>query len=312
MQIIIRAFLVFVFAGHCFAAGVDDYKDQFFPAAPKAEAGKSMTVTFIGVATLLFDDGETAIMTDGFFSRPPQNQLRSIKPDREVISRALKRVGVTSLAAVIPVHSHFDHAMDSPIVAMETGALLVGSSSTANIGKGYGMPEARIREVSPGDTATFGRFKVTFIKSAHLPTGYATGPISAPLAPPAAANSFNEGDCYSLLVEHEGHSLLIQGSAGFVPGALQGRKAEVVYLGIGGLGTKDPAYQQAYWNEIVKAVGARRVVPIHWDNFFRPLDDGLVPNSDFYGQMSTLNTRGKAEGIDIRLSPMWVPADPFR
>jgi L-ascorbate metabolism protein UlaG (beta-lactamase superfamily) len=312
LKFLLHAFAGLLFAGSCIAAGLEDYKDQMLPAATKAEPGKNVTVMFIGVATLLFDDGETAIMTDGFFSRPPQNQLRSIKPDRDVIARALKRAGVTSLAAVMPVHSHYDHAMDSPIVAMETGALLVGSSSTANIGKGYGLPEARIRVVNAGDSATFGRFKVTFIKSAHLPTGYATGPINAPVSLPAAASSFNEGDCFSLLIEHEGRSLLVQGSAGFVPGALQGRKADVVYLGIGGLGTKDPAYQDAYWNEIVRAVGARRVIPIHWDNFFRPLDDGLVPSSDFHGMMSSLLARSKTEGVEIRLSPMWVSADPFR
>src|SRR6187549_2930814 len=89
-------------AGGCAAAGLDDFKDWMLAPAPKAEAGKKqLTVMFIGVATLLFDDGETAIMTDGYFSRPAQNELRSISPDRAAISKALKRAGVTSLAAVI-------------------------------------------------------------------------------------------------------------------------------------------------------------------------------------------------------------------
>src|SRR5579871_105644 len=198
---ITRVLLGMLIAGLCAAAGPDDYKEQMLPAAPKAEAGKkNLTVMFIGVATLLFDDGETALMTDGFFSRPPQSQLRNIRPDRDAISRSLKRAGVTSLAAVIPVHSHYDHALDSPIVAMETGALLVGSSSTANIAKGYGLPDARIRVVDMGDTVTFGRFKLTFLKSAHLPTGFAQGPISAPLSVPASASEFREGDCYSLFI----------------------------------------------------------------------------------------------------------------
>ena len=294
------------------AAGLDDFKDLNLPTAPKAEAGKkNLTVTFTGVATLLFDDGETAIMTDGYFSRPAQSELRSIVPDRAAISRSLKRMGVTSLAAVIPVHSHFDHALDSPIVAMETGALLVGSSSTANIGRGYGMPEARIRTMNLGDSATFGRFKVTFLQSAHLPTGYATQAITAPLTVPASAMSFGQGDAYSLLIEHEGRRILVQGSAGFVPGALQGRSADVVYLGTGGLAARDAPYQAAYWQEIVRTVGAKRVIPIHWDNFFRPLEDGLVPGADFPRMIESLRERGKPDGIDIRLSPQWTAADPF-
>jgi L-ascorbate metabolism protein UlaG (beta-lactamase superfamily) len=196
-------------------------------------------------------------------------------------------------------------------VAQETGALLVGSTSTANIGRGYGLPEARIRVVNFGDTLEFGRFKVTFLKSVHLPTGFATGPITAPLTLPASATSFNEGDCYSLLIEHEGRRILVQGSAGFIPGAFKGRAADVVYLGIGGMGLRGQDYRNAYWQETVREVGAKRVVPIHWDNFFLPLGDGPVPNSDFYGSMEFLQKRGKADGVDIKLPPAWQPADPF-
>jgi L-ascorbate metabolism protein UlaG (beta-lactamase superfamily) len=309
---ILRLLAGLLIAGSCFAAGLDDFKDWMLAPAPKAEAGKKqLTVMFVGVATLLFDDGETAIMTDGYFSRPAQNELRSISPDRAAISKALKRAGVTSLAAVITVHSHFDHALDSPVVAMETGALLVGSGSTANVGRGQGVPEARIKTVAPGDSATFGRFKVHFIQSAHLPTGYATQAITAPLSVPAPATAFGQGDAFSLLIEHDDRRILVQGSAGFVPGALQGRSADVVYLGTGGLGARDAAYQAAYWQEIVRTVGAKRVIPIHWDNFFRPLDDGLVPNADFPRVMEGLRERGKPDGIDIRLSPQWVAADPF-
>ena len=299
-------------AGNCAAAGLDDYKDLNLAPAPKAEAGKGgLTVMFVGVATLLFSDGETAIMTDGYFSRPAQNELRSISPDRAAISKSLKRAGVTSLAAVICVHSHFDHALDSPIVAMETGALLVGSSSTANIGRGYRMPEERIRTVKFGDTQTFGRFKVTFLESAHLPTGFATQAISAPLTTPAAATAFGQGDAYSLLIEHDGQRILVQGSAGYVPGALKGVQAGVVYLGTGGLGIRDFTYQENYWNEIVRTVGAKRVIPIHWDNFFRSLDDGLIPGADFPRMMDGLRDRAKRDNVDIRLSPQWVAADPF-
>lgn len=51
------------------AAGIDDYKELRLPEVPRAQAGKNaLSVMFIGVSTLLFDDGETAIMTDGYFS----------------------------------------------------------------------------------------------------------------------------------------------------------------------------------------------------------------------------------------------------
>jgi len=297
------------------AAGLDDYKNLMLPASPRVEAGKkNLNVMFIGVATLLFDDGETAIMTDGYFSRPDLQSVRTtkIKPDHERIVRSLQRAGVKSLAAVITVHSHFDHALDSPVVAQETGALLVGSNSTANIGRGYGFPEARIRVVTGnGDTLTFGRFKVTFVKSVHFPNGFAPGEITAPLPAPANATDFKAGDADSLLIEHNGRTILVQGSAGFAPDALKGRKVDVAYLGIGGLESRDAAYRDAYWHELVQTVGARRVIPIHWDNFFKSLDEPLTPSAGFDKTMQFLRERGKAENVDIRLSDAWISSDPF-
>ncbi|MCV7175166.1 hypothetical protein H7H98_05305, partial [Mycolicibacterium sphagni] len=44
------------------------YADLF--AVPAATADTAVSFTWLGVSTLLIDDGTTAIMTDGFFSRP--------------------------------------------------------------------------------------------------------------------------------------------------------------------------------------------------------------------------------------------------
>jgi L-ascorbate metabolism protein UlaG (beta-lactamase superfamily) len=307
----LAAFLTALLLAGAVHAGLDDYKDRQLPAAAAEPGKKTMTVTFIGVATLLFDDGETAIMTDGFFSRPSMWSMLSVKPDQERITRALQRAGVTKLAAVIPVHSHYDHAMDSPTVAQQTGALLVGSKSTANIGRGYKLPEDRIRTVANGETLSFGRFKVTFIHSAHLPSSFATGEVEEPLEPPAGATKYKVGDCYTLLVEHGGKTVLVQGSAGFIPGALKGRKADVAYLGVGGLGTRDASYQQSYWDEIVAATGARRVVPIHWDDFFKSLDEPLAPAGDFDASMRFLIERGKKDGVEVLLPVEWRKSNPF-
>ena len=69
--------------------------------------------------------------------------LGKIAPDVDAIERGLARNGVDEqLAAVFPVHSHYDHAMDAPEVARRTGALLLGSESTANIGARLGARRA--------------------------------------------------------------------------------------------------------------------------------------------------------------------------
>ncbi len=314
MKMIAVLVLSFTLGASAAGAGLDDYKALLLPAAPaRAASDHSLRVTFIGVATMLFDDGDTAIMTDGFFTRPAASLVTrgTISPDRDRVTGALQHAGVKSLAAVIPVHSHFDHAMDSPMVASLTGAMLVGSESTANIGRGAGLADDRIKVVANGETVKFGRFNVSFIHSAHFPIGYAPGAIAAPLRPPVKASDYRQGEAYTLLIEHGGKTILVQGSAGFVPGELTGRKADVAYLGIGGLNSRDDAYREGYWRELVSVPGVRRVIPIHWDNFYKSADEPLTPAEGFDKSMAYVVARAAQDKVDVRLPVSWVAVDPF-
>lgn len=290
------------------------YAERLLPAAV---AGAGLRVTFLGVSTLLFDDGENAIITDGFFTRPDLASVlfKPVRTDRELVARALQRLGIKHLAAVVVAHTHYDHVMDAPTVAQQTGALLVGSESTANVARGSGLPERQIRVAHAGEPLQFGRFKLTMIRSRHVSHGQPAGEIRAPVQLPLRAAAYLEGGSYSVLIEHGADSMLVQASAGYVPGALRGRHADVVFLGTGLLGAQDEAYRRAYWDEVVRAVGARRVIPIHWDNFTKPLDQPLValPRllDDFGVSMRFLLKRGREDAVDIRLAPVWTSVDPF-
>ncbi len=284
---------------------------------PAKEAPGKLRITNLGVSTLLIDDGESAIMTDGFFSRPGLLKALAsrIDPDQELITAGLQRAGVEDLMAVLVVHSHYDHAMDAPVVARQANALLVGSESTANVGRGLDLPEHQIMVVEGGETMQFGRFRISILNSRHFPHGQAMGDIEAPLVPPARVTDYQEGASYSILVEHDAGTVLIQGSAGFVEGALDGRQADVVLLGVGLLGTRDEDYMNAYWHEMVATTGARRVIPIHWDDFFQPFGDQppAFPYllDDFEASMTFLQGKSAQTGVDLRLAPAWVAVDPF-
>lgn len=300
-----------------------DWKAQALPE------NTPLRIRFLGVATLLLDDGETAILTDGFFSRPDRMQsfLGRVEPDLDNISHGLARAHIRlkgqppspglsgKLAAVIPLHSHYDHAMDAPEVALRTGAMLLGSESTANVGRGWGLPEAQIQLAQLGQPRQFGRFTVTLYPALHAPTGFTGGTITQPLKPPVRASEYKEGQSYAMLVQHGGRSVLITGSAGFVPGALQGVKAEVVLLGIGTLGQRSEAHRQDYWREVVQTTGAKRVIPIHWDDFWLPADQPMQPLPPpldaFDVTMQFLRARGAADGVDIRLPLAWTAMDVF-
>ncbi|HJV75668.1 MAG TPA: MBL fold metallo-hydrolase [Noviherbaspirillum sp.] len=284
---------------------------------PAAHNPGSLRVTFLGVSSLLFEDGDTAILIDGFFTRPGKATVLAgtIAPDPQRIASALQRAGIERLAAVIVAHSHYDHVMDAPEVARRTGALVVGSESTANVARGWRLAEDRIRITHNGDKLRFGRFQITLTESRHAPTGFTGGRISEPLVPPVHASSYQEGESYSLLIAHDGKSILVQSSAGFAAGALHGQKADIVFLGIGMLGKQGDAFRQDYWRETVATVGARRVIPIHWDDFTLPLDQPLVPLpwpfDDFDASMDFISERAQQDGIDVKFLPAWEKIDPF-
>ena len=237
----------------------------------------AVSVTWFGVTTLLFDDGETQILIDGFLSRPEFEDLDSLaEPDAALIEQ-MARGAFDRVAMITPVHSHFDHAMDVGAVAMATNATVVGSASTANIARGAGVDESRIVVVDDRHRQQFGKFTVEVIRSAHAPLVNGgppiPGTIDAPLEPPVRIGDWKEGGSFTIVVGHPAGTALIQGSAGYAEGALAGTAADVVYLGIGGLGSLGKDHAAAYFNEIVGPTGARCVVPIHWDDFSLPFGE---------------------------------------
>ena len=289
------------------------YASLELPSTPPAPG--RLIARFLGVATVLLDDGETAIMTDGFFSRPGKWRLLTgkIAPDNTRIDAALRRANVSRLAAVLVAHSHHDHAMDSAAVARRTGALLIGSESTANIGRGEGFPEASIRVVSGGESFSLGRFKITVVKSPHSPGMLFAGEIGAPLHAPANASDYREGGNYSYLVEHDGRGILVHASTNVSPGIFKGVRADIVFLGIAVLGKQSDQFADDYWREVVRTTGAKLVIPIHWDDFTLPLDQPLKPMpplmDKFDRSLQTVQRLAQTDQVAVRLMPLFEPVD---
>jgi L-ascorbate metabolism protein UlaG (beta-lactamase superfamily) len=305
-------------------------------SVPTARAGSTLRVTFLGVSTLHVTDGVTSLLTDGYFSRLGLVHLaaRRIAPNPSRIDTALRHAGIDRLDAVLPVHTHFDHVLDSAVVAERTGAVLVGGTSVANVARGSGLPRERTVLVTPGEPLQLGAFSVTHIVSEHCPPDRYPGTIDSPVKPPARASAYRCGEAWSIVVRHAGRpvtsdgstspapgrpeparSLLIQGSAGFRHGALAGHTADVAYLGVGQLGLQTWSYIRDYWQQTVRTVGARRVVLIHWDDFFRPLDEPLralpYAGDDLDVTLRLFQRLAERDGVELLMPRVWVPEDPW-
>lgn len=124
---------------------------------------------------------------------------------------------------------------------------------------------------------------MTFLESRHLEYAdpdmvralITEREIPAPLVPPASVYDYKLGRAWVLHVAHPKGDFLVIGSAGFVPGQLEGFDVDALFLGVGALGSQTDDYRTDYWRETVEAARPERVVLIHWDSLLAPLQGPL-------------------------------------
>ncbi len=254
------------------------------PAIASTVSSDAVTVTWLGVTTLLFDDGETQILIDGFFSRPSIADILlglPVNNDAAQINYAMNEFRMRRLAAIIPVHSHFDHAMDIGAIANRSSASILGSESTAQIARGAGVPEDQIAVVDTATSFEFGAFKVTLKPVGHAPIGWRgsvplDGVIAAPLTMPQPVSAWRMGGGFTVIIEHPQGTALVQGSAAFKEYGLQDVAADAVFLGVAQLDSLGRDYAELYWQHTVTATGSHSVYPIHFDDFTKPFGEVVL------------------------------------
>ena len=273
--------------------------------------GGRVRMTFFGTTTCLLDDGETQILLDAHLTRPslPAMLFGGLKTNTAVVDEVVRAFPMDRLAAIFVSHTHYDHVLDAACLASKTGAVLCGSRSAVNVGLGGGVPQARLRQFSAGETLRFGAFAVTILPSIHSKPNFLNDDlgveITEPLAQPARKRDYTEGGSFDFLIRHGEDTLLVRPSCNYIPGALRGIRADTILLGIGTMGKEKREFMDAFWDETVKTVDAKRLIPIHWDNFFRPLRAPLSPQTrlgdNVPRSLDDLLRRCAAEGRSLEL-----------
>jgi len=301
-------------------------------ATPARDTSAAVTVTWLGISTLLFDDGDTQILIDGTFTRIRPTDIAPLQTissdvaainqsDVAAINHALSKYRIDRLAAIVPAHSHFDHAMDIGYIANRTSAVILGSQSTANIAKGADVPVDQYQTLADGEMRQFGDFTITLLASRHAPIGtdgeaWFPGSIDSPLRQPAHVSAWREGVTWSILIGHPRGTTLINGSAGYIPGKLQGVTADVAILGIAGLAGLGREYVDDYWQETIATTGARRLIAVHFDDFTAPfgeivlfpkLADDIIKTAGWLDKLIA----AEESGVSIELPPFGQPIELY-
>ncbi len=224
----------------------------------------SVQIRWLGVAGIEIVTGGQTLLVDPFFTRPPfwRAWVGRVAPDR-----ALSLKLVQQADAILVSHAHYDHLLDVPDLALATGATVYGSANTCRLLAACGLPPGQVHEIEVGASFSPGGFGVEALTSRHsrLP-GFGSGALRADLKPPLRLRDYRMDICLAFLIQADGLRIFDCGAG---RPDLPAPAADVLICGPG----KDAAFYQG----LLASVQPRLVIPVHWDDFFRPLNRPLRP-----------------------------------
>jgi len=260
---------------------------------------------YLGTAGWQISDGKISVLIDPYISRVKLGTGPGISPDdnRQTVKRSdyfvSDTVSIDSLVQktdfILVHHSHFDHLSDVPYIAKKTGAKVIGTETTCNILRAYGIPDEQLYPVRGGEDYQFENFAVRVIPSIHsalndkhyLDSRTYTEVPEAPLK----VSEFIEGSSLMFLARFDRHEVLTMGSMNFVERELVGLEPDILLAGVNR--SQLGLYK---YNERLLAVTNKPkwIIPTHWDNFRLPygfsqqdaVDQKLLPFAEDVKRLS--------------------------
>lgn len=253
--------------------------------------GKSnaVSLTYLGAAGWEIRDGTTTILIDPYLSRingpappgggsghpmagdtrPAYNWTDIATPDTTAIDAHIRKADF-----VLVTHTHYDHILDVPHIALKTRATVIGTESTENVMRAYGVAEEQLITVRGGEDYQFRGFSLRVIPSIHSPLDHkhyfssATAPAGMK-APLTLEQIHPEGGTLAYLIRFPEHQILAFGGNNYIEREIAGLEPDVVLMGAGA--SRKEIYD--YTGRLMRDLHYPAVVlPTHWDNFLVPYD----------------------------------------
>lgn len=220
----------------------------------------SIALRWLGVAGMGLRAGDDTLLIDPFLTRFPFWRMWSgrVRPNVSRIAKVIPQADF-----VLVTHPHWDHLMDVPELARNTGATALGSPNVCGLLAASDVPAEQIREIDAGDDLALGSFRVEVLPAEHgtiLGHPVFSGSLPPDLEPPLRARDYQMDHCFSFLVRVDGYRLLDWSSERPEPAA----PADVLFVA--------PHQTQVYYEALLCDVEPQVIMPVHWDDPFRPLE----------------------------------------
>ena len=236
---------------------------------------------------------DKVILMDPWFGRFPTGFFTGdFDPTTPLVVRQdLIDQHITTADQILIGHGHWDHLTDIPTIAQQTGAMVIGSETHANVLRATGqVAENNIVIVEGGEFMQFDGYTIQVFPALHSmgPTKKFAVPghlLSVPPAP-TTVGDLPEGDSliYQITLD-DGFSIFLMSTANFVEREIAGLRPDVALIA-------SIFFTQIhdYTRRLLDALGKPRwILPTHWDNFERPFSDGPHDLSDVFGQAGSLD-----------------------
>lgn len=233
-----------------------------------AELPPGLTVEWLGTAGFRMTYAGTTVLVDPYLSR---HGLIATVAKRSLFARTEAVAShVNAADAVLVGHTHFDHALDVPLICERHDATAYGSSSLSRLMGLYGLAHRSV-EVVPGAVHSIGPFEVTFVRSLHsrLVAGLKVpfdGELSCDHLDELRGSAYRCGQTFGIHIAVAGVTFYHQGSANLLDDEIVHRGVDFFLAGISGRG-----FTRDYARRILSRLEPKVVVPHHFDDFFRPL-----------------------------------------
>jgi L-ascorbate metabolism protein UlaG (beta-lactamase superfamily) len=227
-------------------------------------------LTYLGVAGWQLEADGKILITDPYLSRPADPSAPLVPDAAAIAAHTPARADL-----VLVGHSHHDHLLDAPAVALRTGAVLLGSLSTTRVGRASGLDDEHLIAVQGGEDLAFDGYSVRAIPSLHSAVGdrLLFDEIAADPKLPMPAAQYHEGGTLAYLVRIAGREILVLDTANFIERELVGLRPEIAIIA--------PGLRQHihdYTCRLLHALGDPPIViATHFDDWKGPPGDAPTP-----------------------------------